>query len=54
MGDEKDSGFDSDFKKENLAKNLVTLCRSRPAFIGKLTKLMKNCLWMITLKQLNV
>ena len=59
MGDGKDSDFDPDFKNGNSVENLVTLRRSRSGFIGHITthyvtKLMKNCLWMIALKQLNV
>ena len=42
MGDEKNSDFDPDFKKENLAENLVTLRRSRSAFIGHITRLINK------------
>ena len=42
MGDEKDSDFDPDFKKENSAENLVILPRSRSAFIGHITRLINK------------
>ena len=42
MGGERDSYFDPDFKKENLADNLVTLRRSRSAFIGHITRLINK------------
>ena len=42
MGDEKDSDFDPDFKSDNLAKDLVTLSRSRSAFIGHITRLVNK------------
>ena len=42
MGDEKDSDFDPDFKKENSGENLVTLRRSRSAFIRHITRLINE------------
>ena len=42
MGGERDFDFDPDFKKENLAENLVTLRRSRSAFIGHITRLINK------------
>ena len=39
MGDGKDSGFDPDFKNDNLVENLVTLRTSRSGFIGHITTL---------------
>ena len=42
MGDEKDSDFDPDFKKENSAENLFTLRGSCSAFIGHITKLINK------------
>ena len=42
MGNEKDSDFDPDFKNENSAENLVTLRRSRSAFIGHITRLINK------------
>ena len=41
-GNEKDSDFDPDFKNENSAENLVTLRRSRSAFIGHITRLINK------------
>ena len=42
MGDEKDSDFDPDFKKKNSGENLVTLRRSRSAFIRHITRLINE------------
>ena len=42
MGNEKDYYFDPDFKNDNSAENLVTLRRSRSAFIGHITRLINK------------
>ena len=38
IGDKRDSNFESDFKNDNSTKNLVTLHRSRSAFIGHIAR----------------
>ena len=42
MRDKKDSDFDPDFKKANSEENLVTLRRSRSAFIKNITRLINK------------
>ena len=42
IGDKKDSNFESDFKNDNSTKNLVTLHRSRLAFIGHTARLINK------------
>ena len=42
IGDKKDSNFESDFKNDNSTKNLVTLHRSRLAFIGHIARLINK------------
>ena len=42
MSDEKDFDFDTDFKKESSAENLVILRRSRSAFIGHILRLINQ------------
>ena len=50
MGNEKDSDFDPDFKNDNSAENLVTLGRSRSAFIGHITRLINKINKKLSLK----
>ena len=42
MSEENNSSFDPDFKNDNSTQNLVTLRRSRSAFIGYITRLVNK------------
>ena len=42
MSEKKDSDFDTDFKKDSSAKNLVSPRRSRSAFIGHIKRLINQ------------